>query len=223
MRGRNMVAATRLQNLFRQMEQEMNDLQKRFERLLEEGPREITRPDQSYVWGWSLSLGPSGGPVLREFGNRPLDESTVEPGWRVPFWTMVMDAPTGELRVGVEMPGVRHRDVKVDAAKDHIRIEARRAKHRYRLDLPLKAQIDPRSATRSQRDGILELSYELVGRWRTQLRPGDRRAKQPARFRLLRGRARAAQPRPPRGGARERRRRASQRTRARKTRVLRSR
>lgn len=110
----------------RDMEKMMEDMLKEFteripkslirERKLSEGG--TFRELGPFVWGWSMTMGSDGKPVIREFGN--LKRSLKLRPWEPPFDLKEEKEPlvdvleeNKEIRVLAELPGVEKEDIKL--------------------------------------------------------------------------------------------------------------
>ena len=83
-----------------------------------------------FVYGYSLTIGPKGKPVVREFGN-------LQPGTRGPLikeerepLVDVVDT-NGEIKVVVELPGVNKKDIKLTALDDKLTISVAKSDRKY--------------------------------------------------------------------------------------------
>ena len=111
-----------------------------------------------FVYGFSMSVGSDGKPVIREFGN-------VEPSSRGPLLKEereplvdVMD--TGhEVVVVTELPGVEKEEIKLDATDKSLKISVDSAKRRYLKELDLGHLVDPRTAKATYKNGVLEVRF----------------------------------------------------------------
>ncbi len=145
-----------LERLSRMMEEE-------FERMLREPalPRSLRRT-KPYVYGFSVSVGPDGRPVVRGFGNvqtgkkRPVIKERREP---------LVDVMTrdGEVVVIAEVPGVDKKDIKLSVADDRLIISVDTERRRYFKDLGLPGKVDAGSAETSYNNGVLEVRLKRTG------------------------------------------------------------
>ncbi len=111
-----------------------------------------------FVYGFSMSVGPDGRPVIRKFGN-------VDAGARGPLLKEereplvdVMEAD-GEVVVVSELPGVERDDIRLEATDRSLRVEVGSPKRRYFKELELPHLVDPRSARASYKNGVLEVRF----------------------------------------------------------------
>ena len=126
-----------------------------------ETPSERTKFRRPYVYGFSLSVGPDGKPVIREFGN-------VQTGWRGPRireerepLVDVMEEDK-DVVVIAELPGVEKGDIKLYAAEDHLTISVDTIERKYHRELTLPARVDPQSARASYKNGVLEVRLKKL-------------------------------------------------------------
>lgn len=109
-----------------------------------------------FVYGFSMSVGSDGKPVIREFGN-------VEPSAKGPLLKEereplvdVMDEGR-EVVVVTELPGVEKDEIKLDATERSLKISVDSAKRRYLKELDLGHLVDPRTAKATYKNGVLEV------------------------------------------------------------------
>src|SRR5213594_5027829 len=95
---------------------EMNRMDRMMEEMMQKAftmPRAEDGP-QPFVYGFSMSVGPDGKPVVREFGN--LEQSSRGPLLKEEREPLVDVMEEGdEIIVVIEIPGVEKKDVKLEA------------------------------------------------------------------------------------------------------------
>ncbi len=161
---------------FYEMEEMMKEMEKMFEESMKEFegkvPKELVResvlPDGTvrkewgpFVYGYSVTIGPDGKPVVREFGNvKPLltrgklslkDE-------REPLIDVM--STSGEIKVIAEIPGVSKEDIKVTATENTVTIHTDAPERKYHKEAELPAAIEPASAKSTYKNGILEITLK---------------------------------------------------------------
>ena len=111
-----------------------------------------------FVYGFSMSVGPDGTPVIREFGN-------VEPSARGPLLKEereplvdVMDE-SKEIVVVTELPGVEKDDIRLEATDRTLKISVDSAKRRYFKELDLGHLVDTRTVKATYKNGVLEVRF----------------------------------------------------------------
>ncbi|RLF12290.1 MAG: Hsp20/alpha crystallin family protein [Thermoprotei archaeon] len=150
------------EEMSRMMEEAFRDL---FEVLPKELYREYKLPDGStvrtlgpIVYGYTMTIGPDGKPVIREFGNvKPSRLGLMKPSEeREPL----VDVIPGDrvVHVVAEMPGVSKEDIKLEATEDELVISAESERRKYHKVVSLPVKVDPKSAKASYKNGVLEVT-----------------------------------------------------------------
>jgi HSP20 family protein len=113
-----------------------------------------------YYYGYSMTIGPNGKPVVREYGN-------IKPGLlpsantREPIVDTIVDEKGKLVKLVAEMPGVEKTDVKIIVQDNSVDIFAEHDQKKYHVKVPIKYKIDENSAKASYKNGILELIFKL--------------------------------------------------------------
>ncbi len=118
-----------------------------------------------FVYGYSMSVGPNGKPVIQEFGNvkpskRPgmfgMDQPALEPtDSREPLVDVISE--TEQVRVLAELPGVEKSDIKTTISEDTLTIRVDTASPKYYKEVQLPTSVDPDSSKASYNNGVLEI------------------------------------------------------------------
>ena len=160
-----------IDEMMREMERAFSEQFKDLERELPKSlVRESTTPDGGVkkeigpiVYGYSMTIGPDGKPVVREFGNlrsgegRPL--KAIQ-GKREPLIDMVNSGK--EVRVIAEMPGVRKEDINVTVNEKSMTISVDREDRGFYKELDLPGIVNPKGARSTYNNGILEVTIPLI-------------------------------------------------------------
>ena len=147
--------------LLRDIEKELQIFEEEFERIMEEAMRSGEAKVERYgpyVYGFSITIGPDGRPVIREFGNikRGLEGAKVEEEFE-PFVDIMEE--DDKIIVDAEIPGVKKENIKIKVGEDYVEIRAYNGKKYYkRIKLP--AKVNPNSAKASFNNGVLEIVLE---------------------------------------------------------------
>jgi HSP20 family protein len=159
---------------FPDIEEMMKEMEKefmQFKDIEKQVPKDLIREQKSQdgsvrreigpiVYGYSMTIGPDGKPVIREFGNvkrgdEPLKGITEK---REPL----VDVVDGEkqVRIIAEIPGVRKEDIDmhVDGRTLTITVNAENRKYEKQLQLPETAAVE--GAKSSYNNGILEITFQ---------------------------------------------------------------
>ena len=164
--------------------EEMDEIMREMERMLEEmfkGYREtfpselirerklpdgrIVREFGPVVYGYSITVGPDGKPVIREFGNvkpslkgfRPSLDIKME---REPLVDIMSD--NGNIKVIAELPGVEKEDIKLHATSKTLTISVDTPQRKYYKELELPAEVNPKTAKSIYRNGVLEVTLAKI-------------------------------------------------------------
>ncbi len=115
----------------------------------------------SCCYGYTMTVGPDGKPVVKEFGN-------VKPGLlptsntREPLVDIIVDEKEKVVKLIAEMPGVEKTDVKVVVENKIVDLSAEHDEKKYHVKLPVKHKVDENSAKASYKNGILQIVFKLV-------------------------------------------------------------
>lgn len=156
-----------VEEMMKEMEKDFMDLD-----IESDIPKELVRekraPDGSVsreigpiVYGYSMTVGPDGKPVIRQFGN-------LRPGpskeWKEAISDVrepLVDVVDGdkEIRVIAELPGARKQDIELMADGRRLVISAETSARKYRKELELPAPVDVEKSTSTFNNGILEATF----------------------------------------------------------------
>jgi HSP20 family protein len=159
-----------IDEMMREMERAFAEQFKEFEKELPKNlVRESRTPDGGVkkefgpiVYGYSVTIGPDGKPVVREFGNVRSGEGRP---WkaiqdkREPLVDVVSSGK--DVRVIAEMPGVNKEDISVTVNEKSLVISVDREDRGYYKKLDLPDIVDPKGARSTYNNGILEVTIPL--------------------------------------------------------------
>lgn len=113
-----------------------------------------------YYYGYSVTVGPDGKPLVREYGNiKPGLLPTAET--REPLVDTLVDDKEGILKLIAEMPGVEKKDVRVEVEGNTVNINAEHGDRKYHARVPIKNKVDTDSVKAVYTNGILEVQFKL--------------------------------------------------------------
>ncbi len=162
------------------MDRWFSDIDEMFERMFQDMAKGMPKehmtekklPDGStmrqygpFVYGYSMSVGPDGKPIIQEFGNvkpskRPgafgLEQPALEPTDSREPLVDVINEPQ-QVRVVTELPGVEKSDIKTTISEDALTIKVESAARKYYKEVKLPAGVDPDSSKASYNNGVLEI------------------------------------------------------------------
>ena len=114
------------------------------------------------VYGYSVTIGPDGKPVVREFGNVRRGEERpwkAIQGKREPLVDVVSSGK--EVRVIAEIPGVSKENIDLTVGEKSMVISVDTAERGYYKELDLPGIVDPKRARSAYNNGILEVTIPL--------------------------------------------------------------
>ena len=116
-----------------------------------------------YYYGYTMTVGPDGKPVVKEYGNvRPRHTHAVSSGVVEPYVDEVLDQENSTLKLVAEMPGIEKSDIDISIEDKFVAIKSKNEARRYETRVPLKYKVDENSAKAKYTNGILELTFKLA-------------------------------------------------------------
>ena len=112
-------------------------------------------------YGYTMTVGPDGKPVVKEFGNVKPDQLPIS-DTREPLVDIIVDEKEKLVKLIVEMPGVEKTDVKVVVENKIVDLSAEHDKKKYHVKVPVKHKVDENSVKASYKNGILQIVFKLV-------------------------------------------------------------
>ncbi len=114
-----------------------------------------------YYYGYTMTVGPDGKPVVQEYGNIKPHQLPVS-DTREPMVDTIVDEKEKVVKLIAEMPGVEKTDVKIVVDNKTVDLSAEHGKKKYHVKVPLQHKVDENFAKASYKNGILELVFKLV-------------------------------------------------------------
>lgn len=111
-------------------------------------------------YGYTMTIGPDGKPVVKEYGNVRLGLLPTAES-REPLVDTIVDEKEKLLKLVAEMPGVEKKDIKVVVEGKVVHIDAEHGEKKYHAKVPIKYKVDENSAKASYKNGIMELTFKL--------------------------------------------------------------
>jgi HSP20 family protein len=170
-------------NLFRDFDEIQSQMQRMFEQFdkanSDSAPKDLVKeydaPDGSkvrrvgpIVYGYSMTIGKDGKPLIQEFGNvRPSKTGfgTSGGGRTRPLLTdereplVDISITNDQVIIVLEMPGVKKEDLKINASEDSIEVQSTDTKRKYHKTIELPKEVDIESAKSKFNNGILEIIF----------------------------------------------------------------
>ncbi|MDW8073545.1 MAG: archaeal heat shock protein Hsp20 [Nitrososphaerota archaeon] len=160
-----------IDEMMREFERWFEEEFRRFER---EWPKELVREVRTptgirreigpIVYGYSITIGPDGRPVIREFGNvRPsrrgeLPALSVE---REPLVDVIVE--NNQIKVVAEVPGVKKEDINLVVRDSKLIIKVDTENRRYYKELDLPEEVELEKARATYNNGVLEVVLPKKG------------------------------------------------------------
>ena len=142
--------------IFKRMSNSFMDL----DNVFEESERAGSSTSGPFYYGYSMTVGQDGKPVIKEYGN-------VKPGLlpssesREPLVDTIVDEKENNLKVIAEMPGVEKKDIKVVVEGNTVNIDAEHGEKKYHGKASIRHKVDEDSVKATYTNGILELVFKL--------------------------------------------------------------
>ena len=148
---------------FRRMSDRFFNTEDIFENNWSENRQQTVGP---YYYGYTMTVGPDGRPVVKEYGNvRPtssINNNALTSGVKEPYVDEVLDEENRILKLVAEMPGVEKSDIQVSIQDKSVSIKTDNANRKYETHVPLKYKVDENSTKAQYKNGILELTFKLA-------------------------------------------------------------
>lgn len=157
---------TRVLDLYNNMQ---SDIPKELVKEYKTEDGDIVKEVGPIVYGYSMKIGPDGKPRVREFGNlRTLtsknqngdDNFRIGPkisSEREPLADV--NSTDKEVKVILEIPGVKKEDIKINANETLVEINASDSQRKYQKTIQLPHDIDINTAKSTYNNGILEVTF----------------------------------------------------------------
>ncbi|MGQ9469970.1 MAG: archaeal heat shock protein Hsp20 [Nitrososphaerales archaeon] len=136
------------------------------ERRLPDGS--IAKEFGPFVYGYSVTIGPDGKPIIREFGNVKPSRKTLPFGApklgmevkeeREPLVDVFDEGDS--IRIVAELPGVEKSDINIDSTEKTMVISVNTETRKYYKKIEMPSEIDPAGAKASYNNGILEVKVK---------------------------------------------------------------
>lgn len=135
------------------------------DRFMNEALEQLGEREGPIFYGFSISVGNDGKPMVHEFGN-------VKPGLKGPELTEeiepLVDVVDGKDSVTIyaELPGVEKKDIGLSATESALTISVPSERRRYYKEVNLPSKVNPDTAKATYKNGVLEVCLEKVTKGR---------------------------------------------------------
>jgi len=124
------------------------------------------------VYGSTITIGPDGKPIVREFGN-------VKPRMRAGGFSRArilserqplseVSTTDKEVKVAIELPGVSKEQIKINANENQVDIRTEDPKRRYHEVIDLPVEVDIESVKSTFINGLLEITFNKKSKDKTK-------------------------------------------------------
>jgi HSP20 family protein len=127
------------------------------------------------VYGYSMTIGPDGKPQVREFGNvrslGEMDSNVKKIGQNIGKTSQIsaereplvdVNTTDTEVKVVVEMPGIRKEDIKINTYDSQLEIATSKdALRKYHKNIELPEQAEIETARSVYNNGVLEVTFNV--------------------------------------------------------------
>jgi len=144
-----------------------DDFDKIFERIFKQlGFPERLDPEnpnlKKWSYGYSMTMGPDGKPVVKEWGSDLPQAPLMEQRNDEPLSQVDVDRANKTVRVIVELPGLTKESIKITGTETSIRVTASNELRNIDTEIPVSAKVDPKTAKATYNNGVLDVTLELI-------------------------------------------------------------
>ncbi len=152
----------------RDLVDEIRRIMREFDEIARLSPEEASKYGEKkiigpYVYGFSITIGPDGKPIIKKFGNiksirgKPMITEEREP-------LVDVFESDDEVTVVAELPGVEKDKISLEVTDDRRKliIRASNSKRKYYKEVDLPAEVDPESAKANYKNGVLEVKLKKI-------------------------------------------------------------
>ena len=155
------------EKIFRKMQEEMMDMDKQFQdtqSLSEEDFEKAFKEGKvkRKVYGFSMSVGPDGKPIVREFGNLP-QQQNIKVVKKKEERQPLIDVFEGkeEAVVVAEVPGVEEKEIKLSGDDHLLIIDVKGVQRKYYKEIKFKNTVDRSKLKSTYKNGVLEIRIPI--------------------------------------------------------------
>jgi len=148
----------------------------RIEHMMDEMMRQAFEPSSSkrrdkritkigpYVYGFSMTTGPDGKPIIKEYGNIKPNRRHSKAQIREikeekePLIDVLEEDKT--ITIVAQLPGIEKEDIDVNVTETQTTISVDTEEQSYYKKLQLPAIVDPKSAKTSYKNGVLQIKLQ---------------------------------------------------------------
>lgn len=117
-----------------------------------------------YIYGFSMTMGPDGKPVIKEFGNlKPnsrLSKAQIREIKTETEPLIDVFEQDKEVTIVAQLPGIKKEDIDIHVTKTQATISVNTQEHSYYKKLQLPAIVNPKSVKASYKNGVLQIKLQ---------------------------------------------------------------
>lgn len=117
---------------------------------------------KSWSYGYSMTPGPDGKPVVKEWGTSFPETPMVEQVNDEPLTQVDIDRVNNTVRVIMELPGIAKESIKITGTETSIRVKADYDRWNVDHEIPISAKVDPNTAKATYNNGVLDIMLDLI-------------------------------------------------------------
>jgi HSP20 family protein len=125
-----------------------------------------------FIYGYSMTIGPDGKPIIREFGNVKPSTKRTSAGYhkpslqynegREPLVDIFEDDTT--IRIIAEVPGVDKEDIELTCTEQRLIISVDTEMRKYYKEIDLVTPVDPKGSKAKYKNGVLQVTLPKIKR-----------------------------------------------------------
>ncbi|MEM1946026.1 MAG: archaeal heat shock protein Hsp20 [Candidatus Caldarchaeum sp.] len=160
-------------SFFEEFEAMIEEMQREFmeevRKIMDSMPRELVKETRTptgvrrqygpFVYGYSITIGPDGKPVFRQFGNilpSALPKGIEVKAEREPLVDLIDEDRS--VKVVAELPGVRKEDIELLLEGKRLTIKVDTADRKYYKELELPAEVESAGVKAEYNNGVLSVT-----------------------------------------------------------------
>jgi len=143
-------------NIFDELEKMERIMWRILENFFSERNLEFKNLNKPFVYGFSISIGPNGQPVIREFGNikSNLNQTFIKEEIE-PLIDVIEEEES--IKIYVELPGVKKENIKLRVKSNKLIISVLNEDKKYHKEISLPPNIEVKNIKATYRNGVLEI------------------------------------------------------------------
>jgi len=144
-----------------------DDFDKIFERIFKQlgFPNRIDPENpnvKKWTYGYSMTQGPDGRPMVREWGTDFPETPLMEQPNDEPLSQVDIDRANKTVRIIVELPGLTKESIGITGTETSIRVTASNELRSIDTEIPVSAKVDPKTARATFNNGVLDVTLDLI-------------------------------------------------------------